>query len=168
MASDGCNDGARGHGVAVLLQILNHGHLRELEVGQDRTPFHFEARHRRCCALEAREHAIWVDAPLPRFVFAAALAQHGGRVDTDRVVLLEVAQCLALERDEGVSYPLPRLGFGPGAHDGIRGLLSPTCGDQRFDRQCVSCQQAVDGLPLGAQVEGADFEVAVEEEGIRS
>ena len=137
-----------------------------------------------------REHALWVDAPLSRFVLAAALAQHRRRIDTDRVILLEhiqqhrvylrlardcesqvvarpaarldagrqqqhgrivrspaigrrpcshphcqverldtllleVAQRLALERDERTSYLLARLGFGPRAYDGVGALRIP-------------------------------------------
>src|SRR4030065_67566 len=72
MAGNGRNDTTRSHGVAVPFQILDHGHLRVLEVGQNHAPLHLETRYGRGCALDAREHALWVDAPLARFVPSAA------------------------------------------------------------------------------------------------
>ena len=234
MAGNGRNNVARGYGVAVLLQILDHGHLRELKVGQDHAPRHFEARYTVVPTLDAANTPSGLMRQCPDSSFAAALAQHRGRIDTDRMnsprahtaalgllaarprfrvagrrphrprtsmragnnrtgasygrppsdaghVAIPIAKCsvsmpfssrllsaLRWMRNERASYLLPRLGFGPLACNSVTAFRITTYRDQRVHRHCVARQKAVDSLGLGAQVESAYLQVAVEEEGIRS
>lgn len=92
MAGDRGNDSAGRDGVAVLLQILDHRHLCELEVGENRPSLELKGRYGLGGGFKPPEHALGFNPPFSRLVLTAALSQQGGRVKPKPVILFEHVQ----------------------------------------------------------------------------